>query len=108
MNITTPNPMQSPGISSPVYNPSDYYKTPYSPLHEYDDNYSYRGQNQNEGGTNYSRNTPVYYSPSESMHGRSPHPNNILQTGNSPSYSPSNPNIMSNRGYTSVTSPGTN
>ena len=104
----------SPGsINSPAYyNPSDYFKTPYSPVYEVnEDNYGIVGHNvfgRDEGGTPYSRNTGNY-SPTESMHSKSPYVQANIGTYpmSSGSYSPQSPSIQdkySVRGYNATTS----
>jgi DNA-directed RNA polymerase II subunit RPB1 len=103
--INTPNPMLSPGsISSPVYNPSEYYKTPgpYSPLRELEDIY----QTHPNAESQYSQATPGYYSPS----GPSKSPYMVsggmssLHKSTSPHYSPSSPHYK--KGFIQTTTPG--
>jgi DNA-directed RNA polymerase II subunit RPB1 len=111
--IKTPNnPMMSPNsITSPgYYNPSDYFKSPYTPVYEaQEDNYgigSYNvfGREEVKAGTEYSKNTSNY-SPTNSMPSKSPY-----ITGNYPlssvSYSLQSPSIQKygGGGYQATTS----
>jgi DNA-directed RNA polymerase II subunit RPB1 len=109
--IKTPNPMLSPtSVASPgYYNPSDYFKSPYTPVYEaQEDNYGISSYNvfgkEEAKGTEYSRNTSNY-SPTGSMPSKSPY-----ITGNYPlssvSYSPQSPGIQKygGGGYQATTS----
>lgn len=99
--INTPDPMRSPNsLSSPVYNPSEYYKTPgpYSPLREYED-HSY-GQMPD---SHYSQNSPGSYSPSGPS--KSPYINTGGMTSMHRASSPNSPSYL-RKGFVATTTPG--
>jgi DNA-directed RNA polymerase II subunit RPB1 len=93
--IMTPNPMVSPNsVNSPVYNPSDYAKTPipYSPFVDYEESFQ-----QQRGYEQYTGN----YSPSSL---RSPYTSSRLQQSQSP-YNISPGYIKSSSRFVETTSP---
>ena len=97
--IKTPNPMLSPNsVASPgYYNPSDYFKSPYTPVYEaQDDNYGISSYNvfgrEEVKGTEYSRNNSNY-SPTGSMPSKSPYITRNYPLS-SVSYSPQSPSIQ--------------
>ena len=118
--ITTPNPMVSPNsISSPYYYPvmSDYAKTPYSPIIDYDDSNIISSNNNKQNSAYSSSSSNNIYSPSESIPSRTNYMpqtsiynlSNSVHQSSSPTYSPTSPNNTgSSPRYVAGKSPGYN